>query len=284
VNQFTADMQRFAARRLVRATLILAIGLIVVIVGVQAAKGHRYTAHYQTYNFSDTSSQPQIVDVPFIRDTRLNIERTLSDVIAAIGILMVCAASVLGASFVGAEYGGSGLSTQLLYEPRRWRTHLSKLTAVGVSCATLAFIALVAVTAAMFVGAKAHGTATGLNREFWTARTWEMGRAALAAAIAGMLAYTVTLVFRRTAVGAIAILIQVPLAGAFQQNTKIYGTIGRALPYYGLEVFILGRDRLPDVEFLKGVTTTPAALLLAAVWLAAMAAAAGAVFARAEIR
>jgi hypothetical protein len=277
-------MQRFAARRLVRATLLLAIGLIVVIVGVQAAKGHRWTAHYQEYSFSDTSTDPQIVDVPFVRDTRLDIHRTLSDVIAAISILMVCAASVLGASFIGAEYGGSGLSTQLLYEPRRGRTHLSKLTAVGVSCAALGFVVLVVATAAMFVGAKAHGIATGLNREFWTARSWELGRGVLAIALAGMLAYTITLVFRRTAVGAIAVLIQIPIANSFQHSHKIYGTIGRALPYYGLEVFIFGRKRLPDVEFLRGVTTTPAALVLAAVWLAAMAVAAGAVFARTEIR
>ncbi|HTL87006.1 MAG TPA: hypothetical protein VL856_17610 [Acidimicrobiia bacterium] len=285
MNLFTADMQRFAARRLVRAMLMLTIGATIVIVGIVAAKGHRYTEQIPGYSYGDQFGQYQTFPtMTFVHDTRLDIGRTLSDVLAAVSICWVCAAAVLGASFVGAEYGGQGLSTQLLYEPGRWRTHASKLTAVGASCAALAFISLVAVTVAMFVGAKSHGVASGLTREFWTARSWDLGRGVVATAAAGMLAYTVTLVFRRTAVGAIAILIQIPISNAFQQNHKIFGTIARALPYYGLQVFIFGHDRLPDVEFLKGVTTTPAALVLATVWVVACAAAAGAVFARAEIR
>ena len=88
----------------------------------------------------EVRASPELSKTPFIMITA---ESKTENVIAAISLLMVCAASVLGASFIGAEYGGSGLSTQLLYEPRRARTHLSKMTAVGVSCAALGFVVLV---------------------------------------------------------------------------------------------------------------------------------------------
>ncbi len=284
MNLLSADLRRFAARRLVRGTLAFALLLTLVIVGVQTARGHVYTSHEQQYVFNATDTKPTIELVPRLHDTRIDIAGNLSVVLAAVGVIMVCAAFVLGASFVGADYGGSSLSTQLLYEPRRWRVHASKAAAAAISCAAVTLCVLCTVALTMFLGSKLHGIAPDVDSEWWQHRAREMGRGVVGVGVAGAMAYAVTLAFRRTAVGAIAFLIQVPLAGALATNRGLLGAIGRSLPYYALQTFVLGRDHLIDPQTLRGVTTTAAAFALAAVWLVGLIAAAGAVFGRAEVR
>jgi hypothetical protein len=64
----------------------------------------------------------------------------------------------------------------------------------------------------------------------------------------------------------------------------LLGKITRSLPYFGLHVFVLGRDHLGGVQYRPGVTTTAAAFVLATVWLVGLVVAAGAIFGRAEVR
>jgi hypothetical protein len=296
MNLLSADLQRFAARRLVRGALAFALLLTLVIITVQTVRGHQYVQTIQEPRFEGVPVTPggsdgsfRRPDVTFIpvhitRDSRVNVEANLSGVLVIVGILLVCAAFVLGASFVAADFGGTSLSTQLLYEPRRWRVHTSKALATGMSCAAIAVCVLCTAAAAMFLGSKVHGIAPDVDARWWQERLREVGRAAAGAGLAGAMAYTVALVFRRTAVGAILFLVQIPLVGALETSNKLLGTITRSLPYYGLHVSVLGHDHLRDVQYRPGVTTTAAAFLLAAVWLAGLIAAAGAVFGRAEVR
>jgi hypothetical protein len=296
VNLLSADLQRFAARRIVRGALAFALLLTLVIITVQTVRGHQYVETLQEPRFegvpvtpggSDGSfHRPDVTFVPVQvnRDSRVDVTKNLSGVLVITGILLVCAASVLGASFVAADFGGTSLSTQLLYEPRRWRVHMSKALATGISCAAIAVCVLCTIAAAMFIGSKVHGIAPDLDAQWWQERVRELGRAAVGAGLAGAMAYTVALVFRRTAVGAILFLLQIPLVGALETNEKFLGKMTRSLPYYGLHVFVLGRDHLGSVQYRPGITTTAAGFALAAVWLAGLIAAAGAVFGRAEVR
>jgi hypothetical protein len=296
VNLLSADLQRFAARRLVRGALAFALLLTLVIITVQTVRGHEYVQTIEEPRFEgvkprldnpqDVFQRPDVTFVPvkINHDTRVDVAANLSGVLVVAGILLVCTAFVLGASSVAADFGGSSLSTQLLYEPRRWLVHMSKALATGISCAALAVCVLCTIAAAMFIGSKVHGIAPDVDAQWWQERAREIGRGAAGAGIAGAMAYTIALVFRRTAVGAILFLLQVPLVGALETNTKLLGAITRSLPYYGLQVFVLGRDHLGEVQYRPGITTTAAAFVLAAVWLVGLVVAAGAIFGRAEVR
>ena len=61
--------------------------------------------------------------------------------------------------------------------------------------------------------------------------------------------------------------------------------IGRSLPYYGLHVFVLGRDHITiEPKYLRGVTTTAAALLMSIAWVVGLWSGGGLLFARSEVR
>lgn len=295
MNLLSADLQRFAARRLVRGALAFALLLTLVVITVQTVRGHRYVQTIQEPRFEQVDpgidsrevfrrGDVTLVPVNINRDSRVDVASNLSGVLVIVGILLVCAAFVLGASFIAADFGGASLSTQLLYEPRRWRVHTSKALATGISCAAIAVCVLCTVAAAMFIGSKVHGIAPDVDAQWWQERAREIGRAAAGAGLAGAMAYAVAVVFRRTAVGAILFLVQIPLVGALETNEKFLGKATRSLPYYGLHVLVLGRDHLGSVQYRPGITTTAAGFALAAVWLAGLIAAAGAVFGRAEVR
>jgi hypothetical protein len=175
MRPFGADLERFAARRLMRGALIAALLLIVVVIGVQTVRGHQFVKRYESQMYSDGSFDPvsgelspsatptiQVYTEP--HDSRINVARTLSNTLTTSGILLMIVAFVLGASFVGAEFGGSGLSTQLLYEPRRWRVHASKAVAVAVSCAAFALCVRCTIALATFLGGKLHGVVSGGTR------------------------------------------------------------------------------------------------------------------------
>jgi hypothetical protein len=279
----------------VRGTLAFALLLTLVVITVQTVRGHQYVQTIQEPRFEQVDpgidsrevfrpGDVTLVPVSINHDSRVDVASNLSGVLVIVGILLVCAAFVLGASFIAADFGGASLSTQLLYEPRRWRVHTSKALATGISCAAIAVCVLCTVAAAMFIGSKVHGIAPDVDAQWWQERAREIGRAAAGAGLAGAMAYAVAVVFRRTAVGAILFLVQIPLVGTLETSEKFLGKATRALPYYGLHVFVLGRDHLGSVQYRPGITTTAAGFALAAVWLAGLIAAAGAVFGRAEVR
>lgn len=292
MNLLASNLERFSARRLTRVMLLFAIGLTVVIVGFQTVHGHRFTTTgYAGYYAPDGSFGGQLV--PMMHDSRIDIAAHLSTVFAAVGVLLVCVSFVLGASFVGAETSGSGFSTQMLYEPRRWRMHAAKTLTVAISCAAFAVCVCCVIAATMLLGSHLHGIAPHVRSDWWTARVHEIGRVAIAAALAGVMAYAVTLVVKRTGAGIVLFLLQLPLAAMFLrlhergQHEQFLAKIARLVPYYGLQILVLGREHIPhpnQYEHLGGVTTSASALVLAGVWAVALLLAAGALFARSEVR
>ena len=187
----------------------------------------------------------------------------------------------------------NGFGTQLLYEPRRWRVHAAKTLTVAISCAALAVCVCCVIAATMLLGSHLHGIAPHVRSDWWTARVHEIGRIALAAALAGVMFYAVTLVVKRTGAGVVLFLLQLPLATMFMrlhergQHEQPLAKIARAVPYYGLQILVLGRDHIPRAnpyEHLSGVTTTASGFVLAGVWTLGLLVVSGALFARAEVR
>jgi hypothetical protein len=295
VNLVASNLERFSTRRLTRILLLFAIALTVVIIGFQTVHGHRFVTHEQAF-FAPDAGNPAFGNVqstPILHDTRVDIAAHLSQVFAGVGVLLVCLAFVLGASFVGAETGASGLSTQLMYEPRRWRMHAAKTAAVAISCAAVAICVCCVIAATMLLGSHLHGIVPHVRSDWWKARAREIGRVALACSLAGVMAYAITLVVKRTGAGIVLFLVQLPLAAMFMrlqergQPDSLLAKLARAVPYYGLQILVLGRDHIPHAdqyEQLRGVTTSAAGLALAGAWAIALLLIAGVLFARSEVR
>ena len=110
---------------------------------------------------------------------------------------------VVGASFVGAEWTSGGMSSVLVWEPRRERVFGMKMAsaAIGLFGAVLAVLALVALV--LVPTAAAHGSFGGMTGEWWrsTLGIWLRAGAlaSMGAAIGVGLAYLL-----RSAAGSIA--------------------------------------------------------------------------------
>src|SRR5262249_34884616 len=114
MNLLDADLRRFAARRMMRGALVLSAAIVVV--SIVASATHNRHLHVGTQ---------------------------LEDAIEGTGVAMLFVAFVLGASFAGAEFNGSSLSTQLLFVPRRGRVHTSKAAAAAIGTGVVAVLVLV---------------------------------------------------------------------------------------------------------------------------------------------
>jgi hypothetical protein len=194
VNLLASNLERFSARRLTRIMLLFAVALIVVIVGFQTVHGHRFIAQQPSFFFTPDGGGTGAQFVPVMHDSRIDIAANLSNVLAVVGVLLVCA---------------------------------------------------------------------------------------------------VTLVLKRTGAGVVLFLLQLPLAAMSLrlqdrgQQDPLVAKIARSVPYYALQILVLGKDHLPHTGTyarLNGVTTTASAFVVAAVWTAGLLLASGALFARVEVR
>src|SRR6266700_4137835 len=119
---------------------------------------------------------------------------------------MVFIAFVIGASFVGAEFGAGSLSTQLVFEPRRVRVVAVKAVAVGIGLAVLAAALLLYIGLLQWAGSSLRGVVAGLDSAWFTARAGDIGRVAGAVGLAGIAAFAITVVARRTVAAVAALL------------------------------------------------------------------------------
>jgi hypothetical protein len=264
VIQLLAELRRFSARRLVRVTLVITLVLIVLTIMGRALNGHAAT----DFNFNDT---------------RLNLHESLQGGLDGAAVVLVFVAFVLGASFVGAEFNVGSLTTQLLYEPRRWRVHLAKGAAVflGVGVFAMSMLALVALTTAF--GASLHGITDGATSAWWLTRIAQLFRLTGAVALAGTMAYAVALMTRRTSAAVIIFLVQYPFL--FVDPKKgVFGFLSHYAPLRGL--LIMATTPNPDSlsRLFEPIRTVGAGVLLTLVWMLALALLSGVVFERAEVR
>lgn len=162
----STELRRFAARRLVRVTTLLALG------GIAFGAFIAYT-----------------------EDLRL---ASLPDIPLGTAFPLVVTGWLFGASFVGAEWHAGTITTLLTWEPRRIRVLVAKAVAgvgsVFVLTATLQAILL----AALAAGAAANGTTAGAGD--WLSETASIAlRVSALAAIAGAGGFAFAAVGRNTA-------------------------------------------------------------------------------------
>ena len=307
MRQLDAELRRFFARRIVRGTFLVAVLLIVLVVTISTAKaraGHEYQVDTATGRITDVTTGQVVKSLPngdqyprgaFVgsgvpgtvefgqSDTRVNIGNDLANVFQSVGVGLLFAAFALGASFVGAEYNVGSLTTQLLFEPRRWRVHLAKAIAVAIGIAALTLAVLAVVALALYVGSEVHGIVHGIDATFVSNRAGQALRVAGAASAGAVLAYSVTLVARRSSAGMLLFFLQFVLLNLINPVKMPWGVISHYAPLRGLIALIVHHPQSADVQE-RAVHTIAGGAVLTAIWVVIVFVASGAWFERSEVR
>ena len=230
-----SELRRFFSRRVMRGALAFGIALSTLVLVIQIARSEVATSTQKSNNYvcgGPVGSAPGTPNGPTVggivppgdctlqtvtarvrHDRRLDIGRRFSETVNGAGVAMVFVAFVIGASFVGAEFGAGSLSTQLIFEPRRKRLIAVKTVAVGIGLAVLAIAVLLYIGLLLFVGSELRGVTRGLVGSWFAGRAGDVGRVTAAVAFAGISAFAITVVARRT-VAAVAGLLIVGWASA----------------------------------------------------------------------
>jgi len=304
VRQLDAELRRFFARRMVRGLFLVSILIVVLAVTVGTAKGHpgselslnpatgqvtdlktgrivdRQAGSYQTYGGSD--AQGNIVFGQ--EDTRTNIGKDLQNVLEGTGVALLFAAFAIGASFVGAEFNVGSLTTQLLFEPRRWRVHLAKAVAVGLGVTVFAFAVLLFLALAMYAGSELKGVVQGLDSTFIQHRALQALRISSIVGAGAMLAYGVTLVAKRSSAGMFAFFLQFVFLNLINPAKGPFRFVSHYAPVRGLLAAIVKHTTDNGGVQERAIHTTAGGVVLTLVWVAVIVLGSGALFARAEVR
>ena len=288
MRQLDAELRRFFARRIVRGTLLIAALIVVISVGIATARGHKNNEAFfapvqdpgtgrvsQQYGGSDSTT---FVDG---NDTRMNVGRDLEKTLQGTGVALLFAGFALGASFVGAEFNVGSLTTQLLFEPRRWRVHLAKAAAVAIGIAVFVLAVEFLLALSMYLGSATRGVVQGVDTTFVVDRIGEALRIAAVIAAGATFAYSVTLVARRSSAGMIAFFLQFPLLGLIDPDKAPWGPISHYAPLRGLLAVLVDPSSGSDTS---GIHTMAGGVALTAVWIVVIVGGAGLFFSRAEVR
>jgi ABC-2 type transport system permease protein len=113
--------------------------------------------------------------------------------------LLVFAAFLIGASFVGAEFSTGAIGNWLTFEPRRLRVYSSKLLAAAIGLAPVAAVVLTIMLLGTYLIVAQLGNTSSTTGKVWGDLTAMGGRAILLIALGASLGGVVGLLLRHTA-------------------------------------------------------------------------------------
>ncbi|HET9728223.1 MAG TPA: hypothetical protein VFR41_02325 [Acidimicrobiia bacterium] len=296
MRQLLAELRRFTSRRLVRVVAIATVAIGIIWISGATFVGHSPTrAEMQNYQEQVKLETQQLQNpdgsITFFRpgieeprDTRVNLKKHLSPTITGVSYLLVFVAVILGASFVGAEFGAGSLTTQLLYEPRRWRVHLSKAVTVFGGTAALSLWLSSAIAVALTIGAHLHGVTAGADGAWWVTRIGQIFREAATVGFAGAMAYTVALMARRTTAAVIIFFAQFPALFLIDPHKGVLRWFSRYSPMRALMYLATAPKHDNLGQLFETIRTMGGAIVLALIWLAILTVISGLAFSRAEVR
>lgn len=295
----SAELRRFFSRRVVRGALALGIALTTLVMVIQVARSAKTTSRQSGTSFvctaptnpadgstipggppTDCSPRPTIATL--VHDRRLNVSKHYSDAVGGVGVAMVLVAFIVGASFVGAEFGAGSLSTQLIFEPRRTRVVTVKAVAVGIGLALAAIVLLLYLGLLMYAGSELRGIVHGLDATWFAARAGDLVRVGGAVALAGIAAYAITIVARRT-VAAVAGLLIGQVASGIVGSLKDWHWVAKYNPSNSLIIMALDPlRRVGDPE--ASVLHLRGAIVTSCIWAVGLTIVGAVIFNRREIR
>ncbi|MDQ1465822.1 MAG: hypothetical protein QOH10_237 [Actinomycetota bacterium] len=295
-----AELRRFFSRRVMRAAFAFGIALSTLVIVIVTARSdfRNSTEHVAQLvcpgapttvpaTISPEGGQippncfPQFAAASVRHDHRIKIHDNLSATIKGTGFAMVFIAIVIGATFVGAEFGAGSLSTQLIYEPRRVRVVAVKAIAVGIGLAVLAVALLLYIGLLQWVGSSLRGVVSGLDGTWFAARAGDVARVASAVALAGMAAYAITVVARRT-VAAVAGLLIFGWASAFIGQFHNWRWVAKYNPATAFIAMVV--DVSPRNNSEHNVLAVRGATISACAWAVGLTVVAAIIFDRREVR
>ena len=153
-------------------------------------------------NVYERQSGTIVVDGTQYRALRSNTSGTVSDV----SLFLFIVASVIGASFIGAEYKAGTIETTLLWEPRRGRVLGAKVGAAAITALIIHMAALVLLVAVVVPSAVWRGSTAGVDSAFWFGLGGVILRGGVVAAALAVMAFSVSVVTRNTVGGVVVML------------------------------------------------------------------------------
>jgi ABC-2 type transport system permease protein len=165
---------------------------------------------------------PTVEELRTQYDKRFRYAETMPDVSRGVAIPLFALSLLVGASFVGAEWGTGSLATLLTWEPRRGRVLVAKVVVCALLLAVsvailLAFVAVVFYPVAVF-----RGTTQGVTGSMWWTLAGIWARAGGLAIFAGAIGGGLATLTRNTAgglgAGLVYALIADPLLGQWRQG------------------------------------------------------------------
>ena len=295
-----AELQRIAARRLVRVTVLVA--LVGIALGGLAAFAFSGSLSEESYQrrveeasarevavndqvetclrdhgvgpgdeVSDDIAErcfpdegPAGVDDP--RFHRKRLEGVLHGVTGTLAII----GWALGASLVGAEFASRSMTTLLTWETRRGRVFVAKAVTAMATMALFALAVLVLVALAMWPALALHGAPLQPDDPTLTSLAGDIARGVALTALASGIGFAIATIGRNTAialgVGFGYIVILENILGSSLERWRQWLVLGNAI------VLVSGDDEGGDVP---GRTVVGAAVFLTVVTIALLAVAAG---------
>jgi hypothetical protein len=224
---------------------------------------------------------PASVTLRFVHDRKVRVGRTFEETVRGLGIAYALFGVVLGSTFLAAEFGSAGLSTQLLFEPRRWWLYLAKVVAVFAGCALGAMLLTIWTGIGQLVASAARGSTAGVEGGWVAERLVDAARVGSACGLAGVCALGIGCLARRTVV-AVGIFFGLVIATGFLANVSWGKPIARLSPMNAL--FAAAFGKFTDAEAFIGLRTIEGAFAVAVAWAAGLTLVGGWWFAHREIR
>jgi hypothetical protein len=293
-----AELRRFFSRRVMRGAFAFGIALATVVLVIITARSEvtKGSETHQSFTCPSPTGPPTVPDtfgtvpsdcVPQLssttvtHDRRVKIHDNLSDTIKGTGVAMVFVAFVIGATFIGAEFAAASVGSQLVFEPRRARVVAVKALAVGIGLAILSIALLLYIAILQGAGSSLRGVFDGLDGAWFAARAGDIGRVSAAVALAGMAAYAITVVTRRT-VAAVAGLLVIGWVSAIIGSLHNWRWVAKYNPTSAFIAVVVDETRRTSTD--SQVLTVRAATLSSCLWVVALTVVAAVIFARREVR
>jgi hypothetical protein len=295
-----AELQRIAARRLVRLTVVLSLagvvfGGVAAFVWSDSLSEPAYQQRVIDAKARDEEQRAQIenclaahgaalgTEIPedvarqcfptknaaHVDDPRFHRNR-LRGVLQGVSGALVVVGWSLGASLAGAEFASRGMTTLLTWETRRGRVFLAKAAAVVAAMAVFALCVLALVALAMWPALAFHGAPLRVNDPTWGSLAGLVGRGVALSVLGSAMGFAIATVGRNTAAalgaGFAYIIVLENILGSSIERWRRWLLLGNII------VFVSGNNNGADVP---GRTVVGAGVFLTAVTVTLLVAAAG---------
>lgn len=223
IGLLRAEVLRLTSRRVVRILAVAALGLILLVQGVAFARsskdveGARRRQEIAAQREAIEGPQREIArclaaqqagkipaevdcthpidggDGPTFEfsDPRYDAARLLPDGTKAVAVGVAIVAFIVGASFVGGEWGAGTMQALLFWEPRRGRVVLAKAAALVLVLVAFLAVAEVVGWLTTVLNGSLRGTTDGLTAGRWASAALAAGRGAGLVSFTGLFGFAI---------------------------------------------------------------------------------------------